>query len=209
VAATSLAERLTEDIVRRSLRGSSEFLREEAIAQQMGVGRTVLRQAFNRLAGKGLLEHIPRRGWRVRVFDEKDMIAYLEARESLERLALLLAAPHLQAADLEAMLAGNTPASPDDVPRLNNDLHAYLITKSSNPYIQDFFARHGPYWAALFDFAAPETHVLREVADQHRTILMALLNKKWDVAEKALSQHIRAQRVIVRQLMTKKKENQT
>jgi DNA-binding GntR family transcriptional regulator len=205
----SLEERLTEEILRRSLRRSTEYLREEAVAQQMGVGRTVLRQAFNRLAGQGLLEHIPRRGWRVRVFDEKDMVAYLEARESLERTALMLAQPHLRTADLEAMLAGNTPVAPAEAPQMNNDLHAYLIEKSGNPYIQDFFARHGRYWAALFDFAAPETHVLRDVADQHRTILSALLRHDWAGADQALSQHIRAQRTIVQQLMTEKKENQT
>jgi DNA-binding GntR family transcriptional regulator len=207
--AATLTDRLTEEILRRSLQRSTEYLREEAVAQQMGVGRTVLRQAFNRLAGQGLLEHIPRCGWRVRVFDEKDMVAYLEARESLERTALSLARPYLDKAALEAMLAGNAPTSREAAPRLNNDLHAYLIEKSGNPYIQDFFARHGRYWAALFDFAAPEAQVLRDVADQHRTILTALLREDWKTAEQALSQHIRAQRVIVQKLMTAKKENQT
>ncbi|MES2460227.1 MAG: GntR family transcriptional regulator, partial [Armatimonadota bacterium] len=207
--AASLAERLTEEILRRSLRRDTEYLREEAVAQQMGVGRTVLRQAFNRLAGEGLLEHIPRRGWRVRIFDEKDMAAYLEARESLERTALTLARPYLHKADLEAMLAGNTPVSSEEAPQLNNDLHAYLIEKSGNPYIQDFFARHGRYWATLFDFAAPETHVLRDVAHQHRTILTALLQEDWEAADQALSKHIQAQRAIVHQLMMVKREDET
>ena len=201
VVPCSLMERLTEEILRRSLQNDTEYLREEAVAQQMGVGRTVLRQAFNRLAGEGLLHHIPRCGWRVRVFDESDMVSYLEARESLERTALTLARPHLQTADLKAMLAGNSADTCEYLPRLNNDIHAYLIEKSGNPYIQDFFARHGRYWAALFDFAAPETHVLREVASQHRTILTALLQQDWTGAEQALSHHIRAQRRIVGRLM--------
>lgn len=200
----SLTERLTDEILRRSLQRSAEYLREEAVAQQMGVGRTVLRQAFNRLAGEGLLEHIPRRGWHVRVFEEKDMTAYLEIREVLEITALTLARPHLEKAELEAMLAGNSPASTEEPPRLNNDLHAYLIEKSGNPYIQDFFARHGRYWAALFDFAAPEAHVLRDVAKQHRAILTALLAQDWRGAEQALTQHIRAQRTIVQQFMIEK-----
>ena len=206
-APSSLSERLTEEILWRSLRNDTEYLREEAVAQQMGVGRTVLRQAFNRLAGQGLLEHIPRCGWRVRIFDESDMVSYLEARESLERTALTLARPHLQTADLEVMLAGNSPDAPEDSPSLNNDIHAYLIEKSGNSYIQDFFARHGRYWAALFDFAAPETHVLREVATQHRAILTALLQQDWAAAEQALSHHIHAQRSIVGRLMTNRESS--
>jgi DNA-binding GntR family transcriptional regulator len=200
--AEELEEALALEVIAKSLRGASDYLREEATAKRLGVGRTAIRQAFGRLAGRGLLVHVPRCGWRVRAFDEADLDAYLEVREVLELKALELARPHLVEADLRTMLAGNAPGGGDG-PRLDNNLHRYLVEKAGNPYIRDVFARHGAYFTTLFDFAAPETHVVAEMARQHRAILRALIEQDWARAGRELSRHIRAQRPIVKQLMSR------
>lgn len=192
---------LIEEIIARSLVGRSEYLRETAMARRLGIGRTVLRQAFNRLAGKGLLEHIPRCGWKVRTFDEADMRAYLTVREVFELTALDLAQPHIQEEDIERMLAGNTLGSTEGPPQLDNSLHQYLVDRSGNPYIRDFFDRHGLYYTALFDFAAPEAHVIVEMAAQHRAILAALYARNWTEAREALAVHIRSQHSTVIKLL--------
>ena len=163
------------------------------------MGRTAIRQAFLQLAGRGLIVHVPRCGWRVRTFDEADMAAYLEVREVLEIKALSLARPHLVDADLRRMLAGN--ASRKGGPRLDNSLHRYLVEKSGNDYLRDFFNRHGAYYTSLLDFAAPETHVVAAMARQHRKILRALLAQDWPQARRELARHIRAQRPIVGDLL--------
>src|SRR5262249_11628248 len=129
------------------------------------------------------------------------MLAYLQVRESLELKALELAKPRLEAADLRRMLSGNRPTAGEALPRLDNDIHHYLIEKAGNRYIREFFDRHGLYYATLFDYAAPETNVVRTMAHQHRAILQALLAQDWRAARKALAQHIRAQRPIVRRLL--------
>lgn len=196
-----LYQTIARDAIRRSLRGEGDFLREEATAAKYGIGRTVIRQLFGRLAGQGLLEHEPRRGWRIRGFDESDMRAYLEVRETLELKALDLARPRLLRSDLQAMLAGNARAGPDARPRLDNQLHRYLVEKSDNFYIQDFFARHGVYYTTLFDHAALEASVVAEMARQHREILRSLISRDWPRARRALSAHIRAQQPIVSRLM--------
>lgn len=193
--------RLVEAILAGSLQGATEYLREEAMAKRHGVGRTVIRQAFSRLAGKGLLEHVPRCGWRVRIFDERDMRDYLVVRETLERTALDVACPRLVAADLERMLRANTPPYPGAPVPLDNSLHRYWIERSENVYIQDFFDRHGLYYSALFDFAAPEAHQIEEMAAQHRAILTALLEGNWERAKEELTEHIRSQYPVVTRLM--------
>ncbi len=192
-------EALAAEVISRSLKGESQYLREEATATRLGVGRTAIRQAFGRLAGRGLVIHVPRCGWQVRPFDERDMDAYLELREALEHKALDLARPRLVASDLQRMLDGNDPAGEES--RLNNDLHGYLIEKAGNPYLRDFFDRHGAYYTSIFDFAAPETHHIDQMARQHRAILEALLQQDWPRAKRELSAHIRAQRPIIRELM--------
>src|SRR5579859_709819 len=59
-----LESTFTTEVIRMSLRGDTAYLREETTAERLGVGRAVLRQLLNRLQGKGLIEHLPRRGWR-------------------------------------------------------------------------------------------------------------------------------------------------
>jgi DNA-binding GntR family transcriptional regulator len=190
---------LRTEVIKKSLSGETNYLREEATAAKFGVGRTAIRQAFLRLAGQGLIVHVPRCGWRVRAFDEKDLASYLEVREVLENKALALARPHLVEADLRRMLGGNRSRS--RVPRLDNSLHRYLIDKSGNDYLREFFDRHGAYYTSLLDFAAPETRLDAAMARQHQKILRALLAQDWACARRELTRHIRAQRPIVRKLL--------
>jgi DNA-binding GntR family transcriptional regulator len=196
---TSLEDALAVELVQRSLRGEDDYVREEATADRHRVGRTVIRQVFSRLAGRGLIVHVPRCGWRVRSFDEADLQAYLEVRETLELKALELARPRLVEADLRAMLAGNV-VDPES-PRLDNNIHRYLIEKSANAYIREFFDREGAFFTTLFDYAAPETHVVAEMVRQHRRILKAMIAGDWVEARKALVRHIRAQKPIVNELL--------
>ena len=192
---------LTKQVVQWSLENEEKFLREEATARRFGIGRTVLRQLLHRLAGKGLIEHVPRRGWHVHAYNESEMTAYLDVRVSLELKALDLARPHLAPADLERMLRGNTPASGSRDDRLDNDLHQYLIDRSGNRYIKQFFEQYGAYHTELFAFAAPEAKVVRQMARQHREILRALLAKDWRGAKRVLAHHIRSQGAIVKRLL--------
>lgn len=192
---------IARDVMLSSLRGAAGFLREEATAQRYGVSRTVIRQVFNHLVGKGFLEHVPRAGWRVRRFDEADMCAYLEVREVVELKALSLAQPHLAQADLESMLAGNPIPETGKPIQLDNRIHAYLIEKAGNFYLRDFSERHGEYYMLLFEQAALEAKVVAEMAEQHRALLQALLEKDWDRAQQALVHHIRSQLPVMHKLL--------
>jgi DNA-binding GntR family transcriptional regulator len=100
------------------------------------------------------------------------------------------------------MLAGNPAVHGGQSPRLDNRLHGYLISKSGNRYIQNFFSQYtATYFTLLFDFAAPEAHVVAQMAAQHRTILEALVAQQWTRAGEALGRHIRAQRPILTRLL--------
>lgn len=185
-------ERVTDDLVRLSLQGEPLFLREEATAEKYGISRSSLRNILHRLAGSGMVDHIPRRGWRLRPFRQEDMQAFLEVREVLELKALELAQPHLADEDLRKLLDRNrVPSSREEPPCIDDSLHAYLIEKSGNAYIKDFFDRHGPYYTILFDWEDQDRQTAIETARQHRDILTALLDKDWQAARQALSHHIR------------------
>ncbi|MHB8897905.1 MAG: GntR family transcriptional regulator [Thermoguttaceae bacterium] len=193
---------LIREVMIASLERESVQLREEALAEKHQVGRSVIRQSLGRLAGSGLIEHIPRRGWLVHPIQEDDVVAYLEIREVLELKALDLARSQICPADLVPMLEGNAPVDDSQSPRLDNRLHEYLIAKSGNRYIGNFFRQYtATYYTSAFDYAAPEAHVVAEMAAQHRAILEALVARKWARAREALVHHIRAQRPILIRLL--------
>ena len=192
-----------EDMTRSELKEGRGIAKSCNFGVLYGMGRTALRQVFHRLAGAGMLEHVPRRGWRVHPFREEEMDAYLDVREVMELKALDLALPRLKRDDLKRLLADNRPAGNGGPPHVDSELHACLIEASGNRYIQDFFRRHGAYYTTLFYYAALGAAVVSDMARQHREILGSLLRGRTDRARRALSRHIRDQRPVLRKMMTR------
>src|SRR5258708_21213265 len=85
--------------------GSEEQrLSDMMLADQLGMSRTPVRQALERLVQEGLLRSDPRRGFWTRTFTAQDIHEIYDLRGALEVLALRLAAPHLSQEDLKAHL---------------------------------------------------------------------------------------------------------
>jgi len=184
---------ITEDLIRLSLKGERLPIREEYITEKYGLCRTSVRQIFHRLAGQGILEHRPRHGWMLVPFQQSDLDAFVEVRAVLERKALELAWPYLVDADLQRMLSANRlPKSSAEKPAIDNSLHNYIVEKSSNRYIADFFARHGRFYQVLFNWEALDRKEMVVAIRQHRRILKALLARNFKAADQALVDHIRS-----------------
>lgn len=183
---------IANDLVQLSLEGVPVLLREETTGEKYGIGRSTVREIFLRLAGRGILRHLPRRGWQLRPFRQEDLEAYIAMRVTLEVMALDLAWPRLVDEELQAMHDRNRlPQGPRDRPLVDNSLHAYLVEKSKNPFIADFFDRHGAYYDVLFDYESLDRDALVQAIRQHREILAALLRRDRPAAERALVNHIR------------------
>ncbi len=196
-----LLKRIEHDLVRLSLSKQAVPLREEAAARKYGISRSSLRNILNRLAGRGLLMHLPRRGWQVRPFRKEDMESFLDVRALLEVKALELAQDRLDPVVIRRILDGNrAPANPGERPQVDNSLHAYIIAQAGNPYIQDFFDRHGRYYELLFAWEDLDEEAFLEAVQQHRQILEAILRKDWDTARAALAWHIRSNHPVLRSL---------
>ncbi|TWU09996.1 colanic acid/biofilm transcriptional regulator [Allorhodopirellula heiligendammensis] len=183
---------IANDLVQLSLGGEPVYLREEVTAEKYGISRSAIRNILHRLAGEGVLDHIPRRGWRLRPFRHDDLLAFIEVREALELKALELARPKLDTGELERLLELNAaPTSAGGELCVNESLHEYLIVTAGNTYIQDFFDRQGRYYKLLFVWEDRNRAVAIETMRQHREILTALLTRNWSAARKSLSHHIR------------------
>ena len=198
-------EQIEHEIIQRGLTQDEHYLRESATAEQYDVGRTVVRRIFSELAGRGLLEHVPRCGWQVRPYREKDTKDYLAVREVLERQALEQAFKKLDPAELRRMRDGNRPSGPGRPATLNNEMHAYWIGLCDNRYIESFFEREGGYYDTLFDYAGLEPEAIDQMVDQHRALLGALLDRDLPKALDLLSRHILGQRKSVAGLIERQR----
>lgn len=191
---TDWFDAVARDVIALGLRGKSTQLKIVPTAERYGISRSLLHTIFHRLAGIGLLEHTPRRGWAVRPLRERDLDAYLEVRENLELLALDLARDRLDPRELQRLLALNQPARTG---KIDNSLHDYWVGVSQNRYIQDFFERHHAYFNAMLTYAIISRKLVEDSKAGHRRILEALLRRDWDAARTELSHDIRRLRPLL------------
>ncbi len=127
--------------VRNGQLAPGQRLVETEYARRLGVARTTVREAFQRLEVQGLLSQERNRGFQVRVLDRKALQEIYEAKAALDGLAAQLAAPHI-AADhraLDEIQAGLQAAcarsNMRDFTRLNQEFHDLIRRVSGNALI--------------------------------------------------------------------------
>ena len=141
---TSLSEQayaeIEERIVTLTLR-PGEVLSETALAGSLGIGRTPVREALQRLAREGLVVVLPRRGILVSVFSVQAQLRMLEVRREVERLMVRSAATRAddrQRDQLRGIAAGmrRAAADADDIGfmRLDRDFNDAVAAAASNEF---------------------------------------------------------------------------
>lgn len=88
---TALAHQHIKEYLLSGKLGSGERITEEYIAGQLGISKSPIREALNRLETEGLIRIEPRRGAFLRSFDTKDVRELYDLREALETHAVLTA----------------------------------------------------------------------------------------------------------------------
>lgn len=80
-----------------------ETLNEVELAKGINVSRTPLREALNRLASEGFFTFEPRRGFRCRPFEAKELFDLYELRSELEEFAIKLAVERASESDIDEL----------------------------------------------------------------------------------------------------------
>ena len=83
---TDRAYRLVEELIVTLALPPETILSEQSLAARIGIGRTPIREALQRLARDGLVVILPRRGILVSQINLKTQMRLLEVRRELERL---------------------------------------------------------------------------------------------------------------------------
>jgi len=179
--------------------GSEEQrLSDMILAEQLGMSRTPVRQALERLVQEGLVRSDPRRGFWTRTFTAQDIHEIYDLRGALEVLALHLATPHLSQEDLKAHLEAlhAVRAELDTNPvlhflQVDIRFHTLITRASGNGRLIHSLSL---LRSQLCMFQTQDTFYPRrmEIAlNDHEQILLALLAGNVDEAAECLARHIR------------------
>lgn len=135
--AVRVYEQLRDLIVDGEVAADAQLVQEQ-VAESLGVSRTPVRDALNRLAHEGLVTWVPGSGYIVNGLTEQDIVEVYQVRLNLELLATRLSTGRHDAAclsRLNTLIEEMAAADPDDSARqfeLNRSFHRALVEPCEN-----------------------------------------------------------------------------
>lgn len=195
---SNLAHRAISEMIRdRRLKGGEQIV-ESRLADVLGISRTPLREALQRLEGEGLVRKFANRSYLVRNVDLAEYLHSLKVREILEAEAAALAigriSPTLIAAvrheieELRASTAYHTASHWQS----DDNLHGIYIHHCGNPVIGELINALR-VTTRLFEIAQLKDR-LEPDSLEHLAILSALEVGDAKAARHAVASHIRSLR---------------
>lgn len=193
---SNLAYKAVSEMIRgRRLKGG-ELIVEAKLADVLGISRTPLREALQRLEGEGLVVKAANRSFMVRNVDLGEYLQSLKVREILEGEAASLAAgrlpqPRLAAvrAEIEELMAA-TSYHTDAHWRSDDTVHGLYIEGCGNGVMGQMI-RSLRVTTRLFEIARLADRVGQD-AVEHLEIVSALQAEDARRARKAAQAHIRS-----------------
>jgi DNA-binding GntR family transcriptional regulator len=214
-APPSLADRaylhLREEIIRVRLPPGT-LLREDELTQRLGVGRTPVREAIQRLQRDGFVTILPRRGTLVSEINITDLAAIYEVRKHLESWASRLAAQRaseqdrIEAQQLISELAALTAQDGyEPLLALDRRIHRFVYRCTKNPFLADTLDGYHNLALRILHVAMKRyptlTPRLDDVVHQQRTVLDAVCHGDADTAERVAIAHISTFESAIREIL--------
>jgi DNA-binding GntR family transcriptional regulator len=173
-------------------------LNEGDLAQALGISRTPIREAINRLEKEGLVRIIPQRGAYVVQFTEKDVFELFLIRENLEGLAAYLAATKMTPKDLsklESFVEGFTePFDEKEIRRYAREdfkFHQAIVQFSDAQRLINLISTLHDYIRIFRLTTMGVSGRMKISIGEHRDLLAAFRQKNPEEAERKMRQHIR------------------
>lgn len=177
--------------------GPNERLIETKIAEQIGASRTPVREALHSLEQEGLIESIPRIGYRVKIMSDREAAEIWEIRSVIETLAARWACDNSRdrlikelrknIAEAEKQIAANNVASFVDLDARFHEIIARLSGGKRLLELAQSLRRHALRYR-IESINLPGT-VVRAIAG-HKKILAAIEADDRDALAHAIGEHL-------------------
>jgi len=168
---------------------------EARLREELGIGRTPIREALQRLARENLVRSIPHRGTFVTEVNITDLARITEVRVVLEAHAARLAAEKLSNADRETIddllaLLGGAVTDQRELMRLDRLIHRTIYRAARNPFLEATLERYFNLSLRLWYLVLDREVRLREAVDEHVELLRAILAGDGELAETIMRRHV-------------------
>ena len=187
--------RLLERIVSLEMPPGS-VVNEARLREELGIGRTPIREALQRLGRENLVRSVPHRGTFVTDVNITDLARITEVRVVLEAHAARLAAQKLTAADrgpmlelLEVLRRGSV-TDQRELMLLDQRTHRLIYRAAHNPFLESTLERYFNLSLRLWYLVLDRQVGLREAVDEHVELLRAILAGDVDLAETIMRRHV-------------------
>ena len=201
--ALSVTDQIRESILGGAMRGG-ERLNEVQLSKTLSVSRTPVRAALQALAGEGLLDYAPNRGFTVREFPLSFIVDAYDIRASLEGLAARFAAERGLNQDERTTIERSIAAGDSLLGRgsfeagdltiyrgINGDFHDTLLSAARNRMLSEMIriCHHVPVSSSR-NVVAFEYHDVRRRHDDHHRIFEAVIAREPWRAEMLMREHV-------------------
>jgi DNA-binding GntR family transcriptional regulator len=175
---------------------SGARVREEEVARSLGVSRTPVREALQRLQQRGILILGPGRGLMVAQLSHEQIIELYAMREILEGSAARFAAQHATPAEIATLYELQEQlrtAEGDDMLHiaLNRRFHQAIYEAAHNRYLMQTLESLHDSFVLLRSSTFRLPHRQRNSDEERRRIIEAIERRDPDLAEREAREHIR------------------
>lgn len=187
-------------------------LNELALANELKISRTPIREALKQLELEGLVESIPNKGVYVKGFSPRDIDDMFEIRLALEGLAIQLAIDRMDEVHLskikdvfELMEFYTIKKDQEKINDLNILYHETIYQATQSQYFEQLLKDVHYYVSVTSRHSIVQPERLETAIKEHRAILEAIIAGDKELARDTIQKHIRKTQVLVRNYYAKKR----
>ncbi|MBC7243265.1 MAG: GntR family transcriptional regulator [Anaerolineae bacterium] len=195
--ATERAYRTIREKIIRLEYAPGELLVESGLAEELGTGRTPVREALKMLACENLVVIIPQRGIYVADISLTDLQEIAELRLAVEGLAAQLAAQRITPQQLERLrslthqLAHTAPGDVEKLMEIDRQFHLTVAEAAGNKHLADVIVSLYDKSLRLWRLALTRVGSVASSIERHEELLDALEYGNADKAAEIMREHVR------------------
>jgi DNA-binding GntR family transcriptional regulator len=171
-------------------------IEEAKLRQELGLGRTPIREALQRLAHENLVSFVPHRGTFVSDINLTDLHRLTEVRTEMEGYAARLAADRATTSDrgqmqgLMAELETIDGADVHTLMRLDQRIHRLVYQATRNPFLQAMLEEIFNLSLRIWFLGLDRGVRIKQAVEEHRQLLEAVVSRDGQRAESVMRQHV-------------------
>ena len=211
----SLAEKAYQLLVTKITRlelPPGSVLAERTLIEELRIGRTPIREALQRLAIEGLVEHLPNRGMFVADITAESVQQIYEFRSLLDGYAAWLAATRADARQIQELRHLHKElvraTEDDDIDRyvaLDRRFYEVLAAAARNAFVAEAVPRIFNLHLRLWFFISRKIGGWHSIAASHeemtRDVVLAVAKRDPETAKRAMESYIARRHVDIKEIL--------